>query len=75
MDIRELKAEKPRSTCYEKYQGEMLEYMQLKLASFNVPKTVIMEIAQYTMTGTLLVAQDEVRRAYRDFNKHIRRRG
>ena len=67
-----LKDNRPKSH-YETYQSEITEYMVSKLSSYNVPIHTIMEIAQYCFSCTLLVANDEVRRAYRHWAKKDRR--
>jgi predicted RNase H-like nuclease (RuvC/YqgF family) len=73
--IREkLKDNRPKSH-YETYQNEITEYMVSKLAEYNVPIHTIMEITQYCFQGTLLVAHDEVRRAYRHWSKRDRKSG
>ena len=63
-----LKNNRPKSH-YETYQSEITEYMTSKLAAYDVPMHTIMEIAQYCFSCTLLVANDEVRRAYRNWTK------
>jgi hypothetical protein len=57
----------------ETYQNEIIEYLSSKLSIYNVPKYTIMEIAQYCMSGTLLVVNDEVRKEYKKWNKQMER--
>ncbi len=67
------KTEAPKSH-YETYQNEIIEYIESKLSDYDIPKHTIMEIAQYCFSCTLLVANDEVRRAFRSYFKKERRK-
>lgn len=58
-----------QKTKLETYQDDLTQYLSSKLENYNIPQCVLMEIAQYTFTQTCIVANDEVRRAYRDW-KH-----
>lgn len=73
-EIKNLKNMKSESH-YETFQSEITEYLTSKLSGYNVPIHTIMKIAQYCMSGALLVANDEVRRAYRAWNKQIKHKG
>ena len=53
----------------ETYQSEICEYIHSKLKDYEVPVCTAMEIAQYCMQATILVSNDEVRRAYRHWLK------
>ena len=64
--------ERPKSHL-ETYQNEIIEYMTSKLEDCNVPKHTIMEVAQYCYSATLLVANDEVRRFHRLWEKQQRK--
>ena len=66
--FKRLKDERPKSHL-ETYQNEIIEYMSSKLADYNVPIHTIMEVAQYCYSATMLVSNDEVRRAYRHWEK------
>ena len=75
----EINTEKIKERCkpkshYETFQSEITEYLTSKLFKYNVPNHTIMEIAQYCMSGTTLVAKDEVRRAYRHWSKQLFKR-
>ena len=63
-----LRDKRPKSHL-ETYQNEIIDYLTSKLENYNVPKCTIMEIAQYCYTATIYTANDEVRRAYRHWDK------
>ena len=46
-------------TKRETYQENLFAYLSSKLEAYNVPASVVMEIAQYAYTQTLVVAADE----------------
>lgn len=72
-DIKEVLARQKPKSHMETYQSEIVEYMTSKLKDYNVPIHTIMEIAQYCMQATVLVSNDEVRRAYRYWNNAMKK--
>ena len=60
-------------TKRETYQENLFAYLSSKLEAYNVPASVVMEIAQYTYTQTLIVADDEVYRAARHWRNATKR--
>lgn len=68
----DLREKRPKSHL-ETYQNEIIEYMASKLEDYNVPKHIIMEVAQYCYSATMLVSNDEVRRAYRHWEKQFKK--
>lgn len=67
----EIREKSRMKSHYETFQSEITEYLTSKLEMYNIPKHTIMEIAQYVMQGTALVANDEVRRAFRSWEKQM----
>lgn len=59
-------------TSLETYQEEIAQYLHSKLTEHNVPPHVIMEIAQYYLTATMLAAQNEVRKAFQQYNAQMK---
>lgn len=55
------------------FQEELLEYLQSKLANYDVPAHEFMEMVQYIMIGNDIVVRDEVERAYRLWNSQAKR--
>ena len=47
-------------TRKQMYEREFTKYLASKLEQYSIPTHTIMEIAQYAMTGTILVVYDEV---------------
>lgn len=59
-------------TSLETYQEEIAQYLHSKLTAHNVPQHAIMEIAQYCLTATMLAAQNEVRKAFQQYNAQMK---
>ena len=55
------------------FQEELLEYLQSKLANYDIPVHEFMEMVQYIMIGNDIVVRDEVERAYRLWNSQAKR--
>ena len=55
------------------YQKDITEYLKSKLEGYNVPLCTVMEIAQYCVTQTILVSNDEIRRAYEYWEKQVKK--
>lgn len=56
-------------SALETYQNDITKYLTSKLEAYNVPEHIIMEVAQYTLTQTIIVSNEETRRACRDMSK------
>ena len=59
-------------TKRETYQENLLAYLSSKLEGYNIPQSVIMEMAQYTYLQTCIVADDEVYRAARHWRNAMK---
>lgn len=66
-EIRE--AKRPINT----YQNDITDYLKSKLEGYNVPLCTVMEIAQYCVTQTIVVSNDELRRAYEYWEKQVKK--
>lgn len=55
------------------YQNDITEYLKSKLEGYNVPLCTVMEIAQYCVTQTIIVSNDELRRAYKYWEREVRK--
>lgn len=65
------KIKKPK-TRYETYQTDIFDYLVNKLKNHDVPAHIIFEIAQYAMTQTAIVVNDEVNRARKEVSREYR---
>lgn len=59
-------------TSLETYQKEIAQYLRSKLTEHNVPQHAIMEITQYCLTATMLATQNEVRKAFQQYNAQMK---
>lgn len=55
------------------YQNDITEYLKSKLEGYNVPLCTVMEIAQYCVTQTIIVSNDELRRAYEYWERQVKK--
>ena len=52
-------------TRQEQYASNLVDYLTSKLQPYDVPMHILMEIAQFAMTETVLVVHDELTREMR----------